>query len=157
MDSAIGQNIALIILELRMPDAGAWLACTATPQTVTQDPALFQDFILTMNNMSLQTRCDTQILEKDMLYADEVLWAQLGRDQITFTDMSTLHVVRVTDEAMCSIDGLSLPALHSRWHHLFSKQQPIGRTRCNWCKLQALRNQSTEDQQALVTRFCLEE
>ena len=93
----IGPNAELIILEIRTPDAGTWIACTASPQVVQQDSADLRDFILLINHMAFQTQCEISLMEKDMSYADDVLWAHFERDHITITDVSIFHVARVTE------------------------------------------------------------
>lgn len=43
--SIIGQNLTLLYLKLRLPDAETWMACTATPSVVRLETASVRDYL----------------------------------------------------------------------------------------------------------------
>ena len=53
----IGQNIELVILKLRSPDAEVWTACTATAAAAGLDTIQYQEYILLSNGLIQRTPC----------------------------------------------------------------------------------------------------
>jgi hypothetical protein len=91
----IGQNLDLVILKLRSPDAEVWTACTATPAAAGLDSPQFQEYILLSNGLIQRTPCECTLTDEVISYIDDQLIAQLGAESISFTDASTVRVATV--------------------------------------------------------------
>ena len=53
----IGDNIELLILHLRMPDAATWIAHTATHAVIRLEEQQMQDYLLISNGLMHRTPC----------------------------------------------------------------------------------------------------
>ena len=53
----IGDNIELLILHLRMPDAETWIAHTATHAVIRLEEQQIQDYLLISNGLMHRTPC----------------------------------------------------------------------------------------------------
>ena len=91
----IGQNLVLLYLKLRLPDAETWLAYTATPSVVQLDNASIRDYILQTNGLVQRTPCDCTHSEVSISNVDENLLTQLDTEGIETSGRSTIHVVTV--------------------------------------------------------------
>ena len=91
--SVIGQNLALIYLKLRLPDAETWMAFTATPSVVRLEAARVRDYILQTNGLVQRTPCDCTRNEISIGNADENLLTQLELEGVGTSCRSTIHVV----------------------------------------------------------------
>ena len=94
-ESIIGQNLELVILTLRSPDAEVWTASTATAAAFGLDIARYQEYILLSNGLVQRTPCECSLTDEDISYIDDQLIDQLGLEGITITDSSTVRAVRV--------------------------------------------------------------
>ena len=94
-EGIIGQNLELVILTLRSPDAEIWTASTATAAAVELDIARYQEYILPSNGFVQRTPCECSLTDEDISYIDDQLIDQLGLEGITITDSSTVRVARV--------------------------------------------------------------
>ena len=90
--SMLGCNIELLILRLRMPDAEAWIAHTATRRALQLGEQPIQDYLLISNGLQHQTPCTFTISEERIDWVDSLLLDQLAREGIGLTDMSTIYV-----------------------------------------------------------------
>ena len=55
--AVIGDNIELLILHLRMPDAETWIAHTATHAVIRIEEQQIQDYLLISNGLMHRTPC----------------------------------------------------------------------------------------------------
>lgn len=93
--SIIGQNLTLLYLKLRLPDAETWMACTATPSVVRLETASVRDYILQTNGLMQRAPCDCTQSEVGISNVDENLLTQLDLEGIGTSRRSTIHVVTV--------------------------------------------------------------
>ena len=91
----IGQNLELVILTLRSPDAEVWTASTATAAAAGLGITHYQEYILLSNGLIQRTPCECTLTDEDISYIDHPLIDQLGLEGITITDASTVRVARV--------------------------------------------------------------
>ena len=91
----IGQNLDLVILKLRSPDAEVWTACTATPAAAGLDSTQYQEYILLSNGLIQRTPCECTLTDEVISYIDDQMIAQLGDESISVTDASTVRVATV--------------------------------------------------------------
>ena len=91
----IGQNIELVILKLRSPDAEVWTACTATAAAAGLDTIQYQEYILLSNGLIQRTPCKCTLTDEVISYIDDQLIDQLGSESINITDSSTVRVATV--------------------------------------------------------------
>jgi len=91
----IGQNLELVILTLRSPDAEVWTASTATAAAAGLGSTHYQEYILLSNGLIQRTPCECTLTDEDISYIDHQLIDQLGLEGITITDASTVRVARV--------------------------------------------------------------
>ena len=91
----IGQNIELVILRLRSPDAEVWTANTATAAAAGLCSTKYQGYILLSNGLIQRTPCDCTLADEAISYIDEQLIDQLSAEGITITDSSSVRVATV--------------------------------------------------------------
>ena len=91
----IGQNLDLVILKLRSPDAEVWTASTATPAAAGLDSTHYQEYILLSNGLIQRTPCECTLTNEVISYIDDRMIAQLGDESISVTDASTVRVATV--------------------------------------------------------------
>ena len=91
----IGQDLDLVILKLRSPDAEVWTACTATPATAGLGSTQYQEYILLSNGLIQRIPCKCTLTDEVISYIDDQMITQLGAESITFTDASTVRVATV--------------------------------------------------------------
>ena len=91
----IGQNLDLVILKLRSPDAEVWTACTATPAAAGLDSTQYQEYILLSNGLIQRTPCECTLTDEVISHIDDQMIAQLGDESISVTDASTVRVATV--------------------------------------------------------------
>ena len=91
----IGQNIELVILKLRSPDAEVWTVCTATAAAAGLDTIQYQEYILLSNGLIQRTPCKCTLTDEVISYIDDQLIDQLGSESINITDSSTVRVATV--------------------------------------------------------------
>ena len=88
----IGDNIELLILHLRMPDAATWIAHTATHAVIRLEEQQIQDYLLISNGLMHRTSCFFSIKEETVGCLDGLLLEQLSREGIGLTDSSTVYI-----------------------------------------------------------------
>ena len=98
--SMLGDNIELLILRLRMPDAETWIAHTATKRVLQLGEEPIRDYLLISNGLRHRTPCTFTICEESIDWVDDPLLDQLAREGIGLTDMSTIYVA--TAQLQCS-------------------------------------------------------
>ena len=91
----IGQDLELVILKLRSPDAEVWTACTATPAAAGLGSTQYQEYILLSNGLIQRTPCKCTLTDEVISYIDDQMIDQLGAERISFTDASTVRVATV--------------------------------------------------------------
>ena len=91
----IGQNLLLLYLKLRLPDAETWMVYTATPSVVQLGTASIRDYILQTNGLVQRTPCDCTQSEIGISNVDENLLTQLDIEGIRTSRRSIIHVVTV--------------------------------------------------------------
>ena len=91
----IGQDLELVILKLRSPDAEVWTACTATPAAAGLGSTQYQEYILLSNGLIQRTPCKCTLTDDVISYIDDQMIDQLGAASISFTDASTVRVATV--------------------------------------------------------------
>ena len=91
----IGQDLELVILKLRSPDAEVWTACTATPAAARLGSTQYQEYILLSNGLIQRTPCKCTLTDEVISYIDDQMIDQLGAESISFTDASTVRVATV--------------------------------------------------------------
>ena len=91
----IGQDLELVILKLRSPDAEVWTACTATPAAAGLGSTQYQEYILLSNGLIQRTPCKCTLTDEVIGYIDDQMIDQLGAERISFTDASTVRVATV--------------------------------------------------------------
>ena len=64
----IGDNIELLILHLRMPDAETWIAHTATHAVLRLEEQQIQDYLLISNGLMHRTPCVFSIKEETVFF-----------------------------------------------------------------------------------------
>ena len=90
--AVIGDNIELLILHLRMPDAETWIAHTATHAVIRIEEQQIQDYLLISNGLMHRTPCVFSIKEETVDRLDDGLLEQLSCEGIGFTDSSTMYI-----------------------------------------------------------------
>ena len=90
--AVIGDNIELLILHLRMPDAETWIAHTATHAVIRIEEQQIQDYLLISNGLMHRTPCVFSIKEETVDRLDDGLLEQLSREGIGLTDSSTMYI-----------------------------------------------------------------
>ena len=90
--STIGDNIDLLILKLRMPDAETWIAYTTTSRVLQLGEEPIRDYLLISNGLRHSTPCVYAICEESSDRLDTYLLDQLAREGIGLADLSTIHV-----------------------------------------------------------------
>jgi len=88
----IGDDIELLILHLRMPDAETWIAHTATRAAIRLGEQQIQDYLLISNGLMHRTPCTFSFKEEVVGWLDSLLRAQLSREGISLTDSSTVYI-----------------------------------------------------------------
>ena len=63
-EGIIGQNIELVILRLRSPDADVWTASTATAAAAGLGSTKYQGYILLSNGLIQRTPCDCTLTDE---------------------------------------------------------------------------------------------
>ena len=91
----IGQNLELVILKLRSPDAEVWTASTATAAVVGLGSTQYQEYILLYNGLIQRTPCECTLTDEAISYIDHQLIDQLCAEGITITDASSVRVATV--------------------------------------------------------------
>ena len=91
----IGQDLELVILKLRSPDAEVWTACTATPAAAGLGSTQYQEYILLSNGLIQRTPCKCTLTDEVISYIDDQMIDQLCAERISFTDASTVRVATV--------------------------------------------------------------
>ena len=91
----IGQDLELVMLKLRSPDAEVWTACTATPAAAGLGSTQYQEYILLSNGLIQRTPCKCTLTDEVISYIDDQMIDQLGAESISFTGASTVRVVTV--------------------------------------------------------------
>ena len=91
----IGQNLELVILTLRSPDAEVWTASTATAAAARLGSTQYQEYILLSNGLIQRTPCECTLTDEAISYIDHQLIDQLCLEGITITDASSVRVARV--------------------------------------------------------------
>ena len=71
----IGQNLDLVILKLRSPDAEVWTACTATPAAAGLGSTQYQEYILLSNGLIQRTPCKCTLTDEVISYIDDQMIA----------------------------------------------------------------------------------
>ena len=82
----ISDNIELLILHLRMPDAETWIAHTATHAVIRLEEQQIQDYLLISNGLMHRTPCVFSLKEETVGCLDGLLLEQLSREGIGLTD-----------------------------------------------------------------------
>ena len=90
--AVIGDNIELLILHLRMPDAETWIAHTATHAVIRIEEQQIQDYLLISNGLMHRTPCVFSIKEETVDRLDDGLLERLSREGIGLTDSSTMYI-----------------------------------------------------------------
>ena len=103
--SVVGDNIELLILRLRMPDAETWIAHTATKRVLQLGEEPIRDYLLISNGLRHCTPCSYTIREENSDWVDEPLLDQMAREGISLTDTSTIYVA--TAQLQCSYANLT--------------------------------------------------
>ena len=88
----ISDNIELLILKLRMPDAETWIAHTATPAVIRLEEQHIRDYLLLSNGLMHRTPCDLLLEEEAISILDDLMLEQLSREEIGHTDVSTVYI-----------------------------------------------------------------
>ena len=88
----ISDNIELLILHLRMPDAETWIAHTATHAVIRLEEQQIQDYLLISNGLMQRTPCVFSLKEETVGCLDGLLLEQLSREGIGLTDASTVYI-----------------------------------------------------------------
>ena len=91
----IGQNLELVILTLRSPDAEVWTASTATAAAARLGSTQYQEYILLSNGLIQRTPCECTLTDEAISYIDHQLIDQLCLEGITITDASSVRVATV--------------------------------------------------------------
>jgi len=91
----IGQNLELVILTLRSPDAEVWTASTATAAAARLGSTHYQEYILLSNGLIQRTPCECTLTDEAISYIDHQLIDQLCLEGMTITDASSVRVARV--------------------------------------------------------------
>jgi hypothetical protein len=91
----IGQDLLLLYLKLRLPDAETWMVYTATPAVAQLGVASIRDYILQTNGLVQRTPCDCTQNEIGVNNVDENLLTQLDIEGIRTSRRSIIHVVTV--------------------------------------------------------------
>ena len=91
----IGQNLELVILTLRSPDAEVWTASTATAAAASLGSTQYQEYILLSNGLIQRTPCECTLTDEAISYIDHQLIDQLCLEGITITDASSIRVATV--------------------------------------------------------------
>ena len=94
-EGIIGQNLELVILALRSPDAEVWTASTATAAAARLGSTHYQEYILLSNGLIQRTPCECTLTDEAISYIDHQLIDQLCLEGITITDASSVRVARV--------------------------------------------------------------
>ena len=104
--SVVGDNIELLILRLKMPDAETWIAHTATTRVLQLGDEPIRDYLLISNGLRHCTPCLYAICEESIDRLDTPLLDQLAREGIGLglTDTSTIYVA--TAHLQCSYADL---------------------------------------------------
>ena len=103
--SMLGDNIELLILRLKMPDAETWIAHTATKRVLQLGEEPIRDYLLISNGLRHCTPCSYTIFEESIDWVDEPLLDQLAREGIGLNDMSTIYIA--TAQLQCSYADLT--------------------------------------------------
>ena len=103
--SVIGDNIELLILKLRMPDAETWIAHTATTRVLQLGDEPIRDYLLICNGLRQCTPCLFAICEESIDRLDTPLLDQLAREGKGLADTSTIYVA--TAHLQCSYADLT--------------------------------------------------
>jgi len=74
----ISDNIELLILHLRMPDAETWIAHTATHAVIRFEEQQIQDYLLISNGLMHRTPCVFSLKEETVGCLDGLLLEQLS-------------------------------------------------------------------------------
>lgn len=90
--SSIGENLTLLILKLRTPDAETWIACTATFAVIRLEEQHIQDYLLLSNGLMQSTPCDLVLAEEVISHLDDLMLGQLYVEDVGFTDASTIYI-----------------------------------------------------------------
>lgn len=101
----LSDNIELLILRLKMPDAETWIAHTATKRVLQLGEEPIRDYLLISNGLRHCTPCAYTICEESVDWVDEPLLDQLASEGIGLTDMSTIFVA--TAQLQCSYADLT--------------------------------------------------
>ena len=88
----LGNNIELLILHLRMPDAETWIAHTATRAALQLGEQPIQDYLLLSNGLLHRTPCTFTFCEERIDRLDRLLLDQLSQEGIGLTDSSTMYI-----------------------------------------------------------------
>ena len=88
----IGDNIELLMLHLRMPDAETWIAHTATHAAIRLEEQQIQDYLLISNGLMHRTPCVFSLKEETVGCLDGLLLEQLSREGIGLTVTSTVYI-----------------------------------------------------------------
>ena len=103
--SVLGDNVELLILRLRMPDAETWIAHTATKRVLQLGEEPIRDYLLISNGLRHCTPCSYTISEESIDWVDEPFLDQLALEGIGLTDTSTIYVA--TAQLQCSYANLT--------------------------------------------------
>ena len=103
--SVLGDNVELLILRLRMPDAETWIAHTATKRVLQLGEEPIRDNLLISNGLRHCTPCSYTISEESIDWVDEPFLDQLALEGIGLTDTSTIYVA--TAQLQCSYANLT--------------------------------------------------
>jgi hypothetical protein len=98
----VGENIAILILQLRLQDAETWSTYTATLPVLLLETAIHRDYILSANGLVLRTPCECQFREEHISYLDEKVLTQLDHEKIGYTDTACIHIAQVYVSMSCS-------------------------------------------------------
>ena len=93
--SILGQNLEVVILTLRAPDAEVWTASTATAAVIELGSDQYQEYILLCNGLIRRTPCEFTLTDEHISYLDDQLLDQLGAEGVTITDASSVRVATV--------------------------------------------------------------
>ena len=74
----IGQNLELVILTLRSPDAEVWTARTATAAVTELGSNQYLEYILLSDGLIQRTPCECTFTDEPISYIDDQLIDQLG-------------------------------------------------------------------------------
>ena len=104
-----GENLAIIILQLRLQDAENMGGLYSNATYPTTENHFFKDYILSANGLALRTPCECSFREEHISYVDEILLTQLDKEQIGYISLNTYPSFDIADTYLGQRDQTDQP------------------------------------------------